>query len=93
MKKTCWICGSDIAEPIAEKLGTRIEELGLSIRARNCLRRASIEYVEELLLRLETRDELMRVRNLGVKTQEEIIESVRAFGFDVPANEEQGGGK
>jgi len=92
-KTICWVCGHDIDETTAEKLGTQIEKLGLSVRARNCLRRAGIEYVEELLFRLESKDELTTIRNLGAKTQKEIIESVKSFGFDLPQHAAKGGDK
>ena len=78
--KMCWVCGSEITEPIIEKLGTPIESLNLSSRARNCLQRASIESVEQLI-QLNRKD-FLRVRNLGERTASEIIERVKKFGFD-----------
>lgn len=49
---------------------TTIEEMDLSVRSSNCLKRAGINTVEELLSRSE--DELMKVRNLGKKSLQEI---------------------
>lgn len=56
-----------------------IEELGLSVRAYNCLWRVGIRDLGNLLeLRLE---ELMRIRNLGVKTADEIIHTIESRGY------------
>ncbi len=58
-------------EDIKEKvLEMTIEELDLSVRSYNCLKRASINTVEELTLKTE--DEMMKVRNLGKKSLEEV---------------------
>ena len=60
--------------------GTPIEALGLSPRARNCLVRRGIEYIEQLI-KLDI-DELMRIRNMGKHTAQEIIEKVNRLGID-----------
>lgn len=52
----------------------KIEELGLSARAYNCLRRARIDTVEQL--QQMTDDDLLRIRNMGARTVEEIREKV-----------------
>ncbi len=58
-------------EDIKEKvLEMTIEELDLSVRSYNCLKRANINTVEELTLKTE--DEMMKVRNLGKKSLEEV---------------------
>ena len=55
-------------------LETTIEELELSVRSSNCLKRAGINTVEELIQKTE--DDLMKVRNLGKKSLQEIKEKV-----------------
>ncbi|MCL2229306.1 MAG: hypothetical protein FWC00_05795 [Firmicutes bacterium] len=78
-QETCWLCGNTLPEEVLKKLGTPITELGLSTRALNCLGRLKIKYIEELV-KLE-RFDLLRVRNMGSMTLDEIIEKVRGFGF------------
>jgi DNA-directed RNA polymerase subunit alpha len=53
---------------------TPIEELNLSVRSYNCLRRAGINTVEEL--KGKTEDELMKVRNLGKRNLDEVLEKI-----------------
>ena len=80
MEKVCWLCGGTVERTIAQKLGTPITEIGLSSRAKNCLRWRRIETVEELV-KLSA-DDLFRVRGLGKITAKELKEKVKAFGFD-----------
>lgn len=56
-----------------------IEELDLSVRSYNCLKRASINTVQELTAKTE--DEMMKVRNLGKKSLEEVIHKLHELGF------------
>ena len=49
-----------------------IEELDLSVRSFNCLKRAGINTVEDLINKSE--DDMMKVRNLGKKSLEEVVE-------------------
>lgn len=56
-----------------------IEELDLSVRSYNCLKRAGINTVEELIKRNE--EEMMKVRNLGRKSLEEVQQKLAAFGI------------
>lgn len=58
-----------------------IEELDLSVRSYNCLKRAGINTVGELCSRTE--DEMMKVRNLGRKSLEEVIEKLEALGLSL----------
>lgn len=53
-----------------------IEKLDLSVRAYNCLKRAEINTVQDILDRLE---ELPRVRNLGAKAYAEVMDKVRQY--------------
>ena len=60
-------------------LDTTIEELDLSVRSYNCLKRAGINTVEELIKRDE--EEMMKVRNLGRKSLEEVQQKLAALGL------------
>lgn len=62
-----------------------IEELDLSVRSFNCLKRANINTVEDLISKTE--DEMMKVRNLGRKSLEEVINKLAMMGLSL-ANEE-----
>lgn len=56
-----------------------IEELDLSVRSFNCLKRAGINTVEDLVSKSE--GEMMRVRNLGKKSLEEVVGKLNSLGF------------
>jgi DNA-directed RNA polymerase subunit alpha len=58
-----------------------IEELDLSVRSYNCLKRAGINTVGELCSRTE--EEMMKVRNLGRKSLEEVVEKLQALGLSL----------
>lgn len=60
-------------------LDTTIEELDLSVRSYNCLKRANINTVEELIAKNE--EEMMKVRNLGKKSLEEVQQKLEALGL------------
>jgi DNA-directed RNA polymerase subunit alpha len=61
---------------------TPIEDLGLSVRAYNCLKRAGITKVGEVLERLEKgEEEILAVRNFGRKSLDELRESLISRGF------------
>ena len=63
-----------------------IEELDLSVRAYNCLKRAGINSVAELVQRNE--DDMMKVRNLGRKSLEEVQQKLEALGLGLRPIEE-----
>ena len=63
-----------------------IEELDLSVRSFNCLKRANINTVEDLTNKTE--DEMMKVRNLGRKSLDEVIDKLTKLGFSLRSNEE-----
>jgi len=63
-----------------------IEELELSVRSYNCLKRAGIETVAEIISKSE--GEMMKIRNLGRKSLEEIINKVHDLGQSLRAEEE-----
>ncbi len=63
-----------------------IEELDLSVRSFNCLKRASINTVEDLTNRTE--EDMMRVRNLGRKSLEEVIAKLESLGLALRRDDE-----
>ena len=63
-----------------------IEELDLSVRSFNCLKRASINTVEDLTNKTE--EDMMKVRNLGRKSLEEVINKLDSLGVHLSANED-----
>lgn len=63
-----------------------IEELDLSVRSYNCLKRAGINTVEDLIAR--TDEDMMKVRNLGRKSLEEVINKLHGLGLSLASEEE-----
>ncbi len=63
-----------------------IEELDLSVRSFNCLKRAGINTVEDLVSKSE--DEMMKVRNLGRKSLEEVMAKLDSLGFKLNTDDE-----
>lgn len=63
------------------RLATTIEELGLSVRALNCLKREGVYYVGQLIEKTE--DELLKLRNFGAKSVEEVKDSVNRLGLSL----------
>jgi len=66
---------------IFEKLDLRIEDLDLSVRTYNCLKRAGIHTVYDILRHMPV--SIMSVRNLGRKSCEEISEKLKSLGFSI----------
>ena len=78
-----------VERPEKEKekvLEMTIEELDLSVRSFNCLKRAGIDTVEDLVSRSE--DEMIKVRNLGKKSLEEVIQKLHSLGLELKKEEE-----
>ena len=67
-------------------LETSIEELELSVRSFNCLKRAGIATVEDLISKSES--EMMKVRNLGKKSLDEVTAKLHSLGLDFAEEEE-----
>jgi DNA-directed RNA polymerase subunit alpha len=63
-----------------------IEELDLSVRSYNCLKRAGINTVEDLTNKTE--DDMMKVRNLGRKSLEEVLQKLQGLGLALAPSEE-----
>ena len=64
-----------------------IDELELSVRSYNCLKRAGINTVEELCSR--TSEDMMKVRNLGRKSLEEVLAKLKELGLQLNSSDEQ----
>ena len=63
-----------------------IEELELSVRSYNCLKRANINTIGELMLKSE--DDMIKVRNLGKKSLDEVEQKLLALGVALKKSEE-----
>ena len=63
-----------------------IEELDMSVRSFNCLKRAGIDTVEDLTNRTE--EDMIKVRNLGKKSLEEVIQKLHSLGLDLRKEED-----
>ena len=68
-------------------LEMNIDELELSVRSYNCLKRASINTVEELINK--TPEEMMKVRNLGRKSLEEVFAKLKELGLELKSSNEE----
>ena len=73
----------DITQAVLEM---SIDELELSVRSYNCLKRAGINTVEELCNR--TPEDMMKVRNLGRKSLEEVLNKLKELGLELSQGEE-----
>ena len=71
---------------VSKILEMTIEELDLSVRSFNCLKRASINTVQDLTEKTE--DEMMKVRNLGRKSLDEVINKLASLGFSLRSEDE-----
>ena len=66
-------------DTITKKLETPIEEIEFSVRAYNCLKRAGIHTVQDLISKKEV--EVTKIRNLGKKSLKEVIDKVKELGL------------
>jgi DNA-directed RNA polymerase subunit alpha len=64
-----------------------IEELDLSVRSYNCLKRAGINTVEDLTNKTEA--DMMKVRNLGRKSLDEVVQKLKTLGLTLKPTDEQ----
>lgn len=67
-------------------LDMNIDELELSVRSYNCLKRAGINTVQELINKTE--EDMMKVRNLGRKSLEEVLSKLKELGLELRSSEE-----
>ncbi|MBE7076000.1 MAG: DNA-directed RNA polymerase subunit alpha [Clostridiales bacterium] len=63
-----------------------IEEMDLSVRSYNCLKRAGINNIQDLLKK--SKSDMFKVRNLGAKSVEEVIQKLESYGFSLRKDEE-----
>ena len=73
-------------DPVDKVLEMNIDELELSVRSYNCLKRAGINTVEELTNK--TPEDMMKVRNLGRKSLEEVLAKLKELGLSLNSSEE-----
>lgn len=74
-------------DDVKEKaLDMTIEELDLSVRSFNCLKRAGINTVEELIAKTE--EDMMKVRNLGKKSLDEVVTKLASLGLSLRKEDE-----
>ena len=74
---------NDAQEKVLEM---NIDELELSVRSYNCLKRAGINTVEELTNK--SQEDMMKVRNLGRKSLEEVLAKLKELGLQLNSSEE-----
>ena len=75
-----------VVEEKEQEPSITIDELELSVRAYNCLKRASINSMAELLKKSE--HDLLNIKNFGKKSSDEVIERLHHFGLDLAPNPE-----
>ena len=67
-------------------LAMAIEDMDLSVRSYNCLKRANIHTVEDLTKKTE--EEMLKVRNLGRKSLDEVIQKLESYGLSLEKKED-----
>lgn len=70
----------------AQILEMSIEEMDLSVRSYNCLKRANIHTVEDLIKKTE--EDMLKVRNLGRKSLDEVINKLKSYGLSLRSKDE-----
>ena len=75
-----------VSDSSSDEPSITIDELELSVRAYNCLKRASINSMAELLKKSE--HDLLNIKNFGKKSSDEVIERLHHFGLDLAPNPE-----
>ena len=68
-----------VEDPNVKILETSIDDLDLSVRAYNCLKRAGIQTLKNLVDKSE--NEMMKIRNLGKKSLKEVMDKVKDMGL------------
>ena len=72
-------------DPKVKALETTIEDLDFSVRAYNCLKRAGIHTLQDLVNKSEA--DMMKIRNLGKKSLKEVLDKVRDLGLILRDND------
>ncbi len=80
------IMADKVSDETSKVLDLTIDELDLSVRSFNCLKRAGINTVEDLINKSE--EDMMKVRNLGRKSLEEVIAKLNSFGFTLKKDDQ-----
>ena len=75
-----------VIEEVVDEPEMTIDDLELSVRAYNCLKRASINSLGELLKKSE--HDLLSIKNFGKKSSDEVIEKLKEFGMSLAPNPE-----
>lgn len=70
-----------------EFLETPLEDLELSVRSYNCLRRSGIRNVGDIVGSIERRADLLKIRNLGEKSADEIMTALMEYQFSILSDE------
>jgi DNA-directed RNA polymerase subunit alpha len=73
-------------DPLPKILEMSIEEMDLSVRSYNCLKRAGIHTIEDLTKKTE--ENMLKVRNLGKKSLDEVILKLNSYGLKLKEQEE-----
>jgi DNA-directed RNA polymerase subunit alpha len=73
-------------DPLPKILEMSIEDMDLSVRSLNCLKRAGIHTVDDLTKKTE--DDMFKVRNLGKKSLDEIILKLNSYGLKLKEQED-----
>lgn len=76
-----------VSNPGVKKLDVTIDDLELSVRSYNCLKRAGINTLQDLTSKSE--EDMMKVRNLGRKSLDEVLERLHSMGMDLAPTSEQ----
>ncbi|MCR4650255.1 MAG: DNA-directed RNA polymerase subunit alpha [Lachnospiraceae bacterium] len=84
--KTTILASNEKEADETNKQNILIDELELSVRSYNCLKRAGINTVKELVSK--TPDEMMKVRNLGKKSLDEVLAKLKELGLELNQSEE-----
>ena len=79
------LVSKEVASPV-KMLEMTIEDMDLSVRSYNCLKRASINTVEDLTKK--SREDMLKVRNLGLKSLEEVIHKLESMGLSLRNDDE-----
>lgn len=80
------VISPDLSDKKEKLLEMNIEDLDLSVRSFNCLKRAQVNTVEDLVNKTE--EDMMKVRNMGRKSLEEVIYKLQSMGFSLKKSEE-----
>ena len=84
--KTVDVMVKEVDDEKEKVMEMNIDELELSVRSYNCLKRANINTVEELCSK--TPEDMMKVRNLGRKSLDEVLNKLQDLGLSLNTNKD-----